>query len=119
MSTDNISNWIVEKPDWATSGMWVKVIAHIKKVETGEIVSRDIHLPWEDYVEWGGKKVGGGAGYVNDFLWSEGNYSCDCNRKIEFNDEYDGWSDEPCTDGNYLANLENPKDNKVFYREFE
>jgi hypothetical protein len=25
-------------------------------------------------------------GYTNDFMWSEGNYSCDCNRQLFFTD---------------------------------
>lgn len=58
----------------------------------------------------------------NTFMWTEGNYCCDCNRDIFWNweggkdtsdDDYD------CSYGEYSVNLYNPKDNKYYYKEFD
>jgi hypothetical protein len=41
----------------------------IRDLSTGEIVTRHFDLLWED---------------GSEYLWSEGNFSCDCNRALEF-----------------------------------
>ena len=90
---------------------WVKIVALIRNNKTGEIreykdeVWWDYNEPYDDY--------------PNDFMWSEGNYSCDCNRHLFFqrakNEDEDN---AECGDDLYSVNLKNPKGGKIFYKEF-
>lgn len=48
------------------------------------------------------------------YSWEEGNYQCDCNRYLLMYDK----DDCPCGASRFYVNLINPKDNKIFYREF-
>ena len=90
---------------------WVEVIAHIRHNETQEIRRyRTEMIFFEDDEK-----------YPLTFIWSEGNYSCDCNRKLFF--EYVNGKkyediDHPCSDGQYSVNLENPKTGEIFYKEY-
>lgn len=45
---------------------------------------------------------------TNWFLWAEGNYSCDCNRKIFFDDK--GYQEVDCSDGLYSVQLPNSEE---------
>jgi hypothetical protein len=55
--------------------------------------------------------------------WSDGNDSCDCNRRIYFalaaGLPTEDLLEIPCTGGDYAVNQENPKTGKIFYREFD
>ncbi len=57
-------------------------------------------------------------GTPNEFLWSDGNYGCDCNRALLFV-RCDGEDDPdiPCSDGLYSVRLKYK--GEVFYDEFE
>jgi len=60
--------------------------------ETGE--RRWIHHwspVWKDGSDW------------SDFMWSEGNYSCDCNRRNFFNDVGAGLEDNECGEGGFIV----------------
>lgn len=88
----------------------IKAIVFIRKNDTGEIVSyRD------DYA----KDVYGG-----DYIWAEGNYSCDCNRSLFFGrakgtlDENDE-SESVCGDGGYSVSIVSENANVSLYSEFE
>ena len=90
---------------------WVKITACIRNNETGEIreysdeVWWDFNEPYDDY--------------PNDFIWSEGNYSCDCNRCLFFQRAKNENEDDcKCGDELYSVNLKNPKNGEIFYREF-
>jgi len=50
--------------------------------------TRTIALP--DSYEW--------EDYHCFWMWSEGNWGCDCNRRIVWDGEYDHDKDYPCTD---------------------
>lgn len=52
------------------------MICVVKITDTMTGVTRD--ATWPEYA-WGDEKDG-----VYDYLWSEGNYSCDCNRGMFF-----------------------------------
>lgn len=66
----------------------------IRKNETGEIrLMRDL--------DWHG-----------DFIWSEGNYSCDCNRSSFFGD------DEDCSEGKYSVRI-TADSGEELYSEFD
>ncbi len=91
-------------------GVWVKIIAEIRKNDTGEIreyETCEILMNDEDY--------------PNPFNWSENNYSCDCNRRLFF--DRAGGGDEDwntlCTCGAFSVNLKNKKDGDCYYREFK
>jgi len=86
----------------------IKTIVLIKKVDTQEIRKYD----------------GGEYPYLNTaiFQWSEGNYSCDCNRSLFFDYANDGdgegeW-DIPCSEGLFIVQLKDKNTNKVIYDEF-
>ena len=91
---------------------WVKIVALIRKNETSEIreykdeVWWDCNEPYDDY--------------PNDFMWSEGNYSCDCNRYLFFQRaKGENEDNDECGDDKYSVNLKNPKNGEIFYREYE
>ena len=94
------------------NGGWVKVVAEIRKNDTGEVreyETDEILMNDEDY--------------PNPFNWSDNNYSCDCNRLLFFNragneEKEEDWNVE-CTDGRFSVNLKNKKDGEYYYREFK
>ncbi len=55
------------------------------------------------------------------YVWSDGNYGCDCNRRLFFaraaGEEAD-WDGE-CSKGFYSVRLRNKKTGRVFYSEFD
>jgi len=91
--------------------IWVEVLVIIKNNETNEIrsiINNYIIFDEDDCPHL--------------YLWEEGNYSCDCNREILFKraigiEEID--FEAPCGESKYSVVLKNPKDNKIFYKEFE
>lgn len=86
------------------------VIVWIKKNETGEI------RHYEDTLIEGCDE-----GLPNIYIWEEGNYGCDCNRRLFFarvKDEDEDWETE-CSDGLYSVNLQNPSTGEYYYKEFD
>ena len=55
---------------------------------------------------------------IDEFEWSEGNFSCDCNREYVFQ-RIAGEAVGPmqCSDGRYSVNLS--RDGETYYKEFE
>ena len=75
-------------------GVLVKVFAEIRREADG-VVRR-----YEEPFEWHG-------GSYPDYIWAEGNYSCDCNRHLFFQraaGEPDG-DDYPCGDELYTVRI--------------
>ena len=112
--TVNTDDWIIESyPPPHDKSTWAKMLAHIRKNETGEIRIYKIDgIMDED------------SGYPHTFIWHDGNYACDCNRELFF--EYaleDGMSMDDigneCSDGRFSVNLQNPKTGLFFYREYD
>ena len=110
MSSKPIEDW-KEADDWnpPKDGKWVWTIVEIRQNSTGtirEYASRELLMDGEDT--------------PCTYLWSEGNYACDCNRGDFFaqaNDEdkdYDGG----CGDTAYSVRLRNKKNGRVYYSEF-
>ena len=103
-------DWIkVEIPSHKMDGyIWVKCVAEIRENETNKIVEYET----DQLLEIGNE-------HPNVFNWEENNFSCDCNRRIFFYDNYNEKDDVPCSDGKYSVNLKNKKDGKLYYREFD
>lgn len=99
------ANWIYPIRN---EGAMYKAIAHIRNNETGEVVQHETSVCMDD------------NGDPDCFNWEENNFSCDCNRGLFFYREK-GLDDPdyPCDMNAFSANLSNPVDGKVFYREFE
>lgn len=77
---------------------------HIQRVSDGEV-----HIIKED-------ERGGNWGYS----WSEGNYSCDCNRRRYFEgDNYDDTVDYDCTSTDFLVRIYDSTTNELLYDEWE
>jgi len=92
-------------PDGKEEDKERKAIAHIKEVATGEIHQYPTTVPEDE-------------GELNCYRWTEGNWSCDCNRETFFKNHEDIPEDQQCGDGvRYLVNLE--VDGKIIYREYE
>lgn len=114
MSNLDLSGWdVVEETQPGRTIATVKVMAHIRRNETGEVRA----LPINDYF------FDGDTAHPSPYNWEEGNYSCDCNRLIFFNrfvgvEMGDDDEEVACTDGLFSVNLENPKTGKIYYREF-
>jgi hypothetical protein len=102
---------IVKKSPPHDDCLWGKIIVKIRNNETGEI--RDFYtdtiISDDEGFEW------------NDYWWSEGNASCDCNRGLFF-EEANGKKyeeiDTECGDGKYSINIYSEKNNKLLYSEF-
>lgn len=88
----------------------VNVIAFIRKNDTGEVVE----CPCVNYRHVGDR-------YPGTYIWEEGNYSCDCNRHIFFEDAHgrDVVRAHECTMGRYSVNVALASTGEVFYREFD
>src|SRR3990172_12902584 len=85
----------------------VDVLVHIRKNETGEV---RIHKDWLYLDE---------DNSPNFFIWEDGNYACDCNRRLFFarvNDEDEDW-DSGCGETEYSINI--MLGNECIYSEFE
>jgi hypothetical protein len=64
---------------------------HITDTTTGEAVVYRYHYSWAD---------------GSEYLWSEGNYGCDCNRHIFFEEAKSPGSDAPdreCGNGRFIV----------------
>lgn len=104
-------NWVVVELDThkLDNAVWVKCIAEIRNNLTGEI--RECET---DEI----------LGLTEDspytFIWEDGNYACDCNRRIFFeeNGEQGNTEEISCSNGKYYVNLKNKKDLKYYYKEF-
>ena len=106
-----MSDWIICLPDELhPTTVSVKIIAHIRKNSSGEVRKYETDSLWDtDNNE------------PNIFIWEEGNYSCDCNRRLFFarvKNEEEDWVSQCSRDG-YSVNLQNPKNGEFFYKEFE
>lgn len=80
---------------------------HIRKNDTGEIRVYDSDLFLED-------------GFPSVYIWEEGNYSCDCNRRLIFarvNDDDDEDWESGCGETEYSVNVF--VDGKLIYFEFD
>jgi hypothetical protein len=111
-----LPDWImIEKEPPHNDVMWVKILAHIRKNETGEVrVYETDMIMDEDDIE---------NNQPSTYMWSDGNYCCDCNRKRFF--EYalkDGRGfcdiETECSDGQFSVTLQNPKTKEYFYKEY-
>lgn len=60
----------------------------IKNNETGEIRDVEVDLPWENH---------------HEYLWTEGNYGCDCNRAIMFHQKDVKPVDSACGETRYTC----------------
>lgn len=88
----------------------VKTVARIRCNGTGEVREYDMTAWLEPDAE-----------APSDFIWADGNFACDCNRKIFFGRaigfEYED-EDTPCGDSAYSVQMVNPADGSVWYDEF-
>lgn len=92
-------------------GRWVATVAHIRNNATGEIRKH----PDNAIIETGESEP-------SDYMWSEGNYACDCNRGLFFGYAVGLKYEEiphACGDGAFSVNVENPETGEIFYREFD
>ena len=98
-----------DHPVWKSPTVWVDV--QIRHNATGEV--RTIRQ-WMIYDPEDGDTP-------SDYMYSDGNYSCDCNRHLFFHRANGAEPDEDCACGEvvYSVNLVNPKDGRVFYEEFK
>lgn len=55
----------------------------------------------------------------SDFIWAEGNFSCDCNRALFFYDWGPESEDMKCGHEAFSVNLAHPLTGEVYYREFD
>jgi hypothetical protein len=54
-----------------------------------------------------------------DYIWSEGIFSCNCNREAMFNDYYDPDPEVECGYGRYSINIWSDYAHVELYREYE
>ena len=59
------------------------------------------------------------TGYPTTWIWSEGNFSCDCNRQLFFNRANNEEEEQcPCGEGKFSVNIINPENGEYLYKEF-
>lgn len=108
----SIENWeIVENPAHPLKdSVWVATTVEIRDNKTGFVRE----LPFDDILSIGDEEP-------SDFIWVNGNYSCDCNRRIFFDQASggDGNFESACGQGAYSVRVRNKKNGDVFYDEFE
>lgn len=106
---DDVSHFSL--PPQHDNADWKKLRVDIQEIATGREVSFEetgIFDPNEHAVV---------------YLWEEGNYSCDCNRRLFFyraigdaEKERDAW-DKPCSQDQYRARVCSAKTGRVIYEE--
>jgi len=82
--------------------IWVKIVALIRDNETYEVKEYPTGAIWDE-----------ATGNISDYIWREGNFSCDCNRGLFF-----GKEEVSCGEGRYAVNIVNPKNNQIIYSEY-
>jgi len=110
-----LSGWNISPVEWDEKkmhgkGVFVEIVARIRKNATREVREKEGYLAFHE-----------GDNLPYEFIWTDGNYCCDCNRELFFerakgNEDFD---QEQCSEGRFSVNLVNPKTGEVFYREFE
>lgn len=85
-----------------------RTITKIKHIPTGEI--RQLDSRWTDYIVLV-------DGKPSTYIWSEGNYSCDCNRHLSFNPA--PCEPHECGHSEYSVEIRNAVDNTIIYTEWE
>lgn len=110
MEVENLSEWQeVKLPPPHHKDRRVRIVAHIRKNETGEVRQYETDAIMEL-----------GEVAPDEFWWSEGNAGCDCNRSLFFYRAIG--EDEPeepeCGEGRFSVNLQNPVTGQFYYTEF-
>lgn len=86
------------------------VFIQIRNNETGEIRQYADEL-LEDWT----------LGRPSIFIWAEGNYSCDCNRRLFFarvKGEDEDWGGG-CSDGKFSVHIRDANTDEVYYSDFD
>lgn len=96
--------WVMYSKEPYADTTWCKVLVQIRENATGEIVEFND----DNIFDTENNKV-------NIYIWEEGNYSCDCNRRLMFDENTDN---ETCGEGEYSVNILHPITRNVVYREF-
>ena len=105
-----IQTWLEgeKKPQPLCGGRWVRVTARIRNNATGEVR------------EYGTDEIlEGGEETPSEWPWSDGNYGCDCNRRLFFAracGEEEDWKGE-CSDDKFSVQLVNPSSGAAYYDE--
>lgn len=100
---------VIKKVPPHNAHIWVEVVAHILFKETGEVHQFLTDEIWEEE-----------HGEPSNYIWSEGNFSCDCNRHLFFQRAIDAEERAyVCGQDKYSVNLENTRTGQVYYREFD
>lgn len=86
------------------------VLIYIRNNETGEVrqYADELIEGWD-------------AGQPSIFIWEDGNFSCDCNRRLFFarvKGEDEDWEGD-CSDGKFSVNIRDTITNQGYYKEFE
>lgn len=100
--------WRKSKEQYTKGDTWVDAVARIRNNATGEVREYPTQVPiYQGEVE------------PSDYMWSDGNYQCDCNRSLFFLGIRPGEEGEAkCGDDAYSVQLVNPVSGRVFYDEF-
>jgi hypothetical protein len=91
-------------------GKWVATVVEIRDNATGVVREyQDESILMDDEEA------------PDSYIWEEGNYSCDCNRRLFFlraaNEDEDFGIN--CGDGAYAVRVRNKQNGRVFYSEFD
>ena len=101
-------DYVIDRCDTCAGIWWVKLRLQIRNNKTSEIVETDETGIFDEYTQ-----------EASTFIWSEGNFKCDCNRQLFFN-RAKGEPDEDveCGEGKFSVNLFTTN-GRLIYKEFD
>jgi hypothetical protein len=98
---------VVQKAPPHDISTWIKIVALIRNNKSQEIVEFPCDGIWDE------KNF-----QPSLFIWQDGNFSCDCNRAIFWNEVSEKKKSENCGHKRFSVNLKNPKTGEIFYKEY-
>lgn len=98
---------VIQKAPSHDTNMWIKIVALIRDNQSQEIIEFPCDSIWDEK-----------SSQPSLFIWEEGNFSCDCNRAIFWNQVSKNKRSEDCGHKRFPVNLKNPKTGEIFYREY-
>lgn len=100
------------EPPEVPGSTWVAVIAHIRKNDTREVREYHPDMLIKDGEDW-----------PDIWIWTDGNFSCDCNRALFFGyaagETWKDANDAPCGEGGYSVKLVNPVTGECFFDDYD
>ena len=87
---------------------YIDVLIKIKENETNIIHDYKTESLWDE-----------DTNTIYTYIWEEGNFKCDCNRKLFFYNHEISDDELECSEDKYSVNIHDYKNGNILYKEFE